>query len=169
MSKRPRIKLKLTFADKAIEVLGFIALAFLWVLTLSIYKDLPDTIPIHFNGSGTADDYGSKSSILALPIIATILFSGLTFLNKFPHIFNYSTEITLENAEKQYRNATRLLRFLKTVVVIVFTIIVYQTQQVVAGYSEGLGQWFLPLFLGLTFIPILLYLIQNFKSDKKSK
>src|SRR5689334_19196218 len=113
MSSRPKIKLKLSLADKVIEVAGFLALGFLWTLTVSNFSSLPEIIPTHFNGAGEVDDYGSKNMILILPVIATILFAGLTFLNKFPHLFNYPTEITGENAEKQYRSATRLMRCLK--------------------------------------------------------
>ena len=166
MSDRPRIKLKLTITDKLIEFLAFLGLVILWMLTFSGYSNLPEIIPTHFNGSGEVDAYGSKDTLFALPIIATVLFTGLTILNKFPHLFSYPTEITLENAEKQYYIAAKLMRFLKLVVIIIFTLIVYKTQETVTGKSEGLGTWFLPLTLGLTFVPILFYLIESFRNQK---
>ena len=91
MSEQPKIKLKLTTTDKAFEVLGWLFILAIWVLTLTNYTNLPDTIPTHFNGAGQADGFGHKAMILILPVIATILYVGLTALNKFPHAFNYPT------------------------------------------------------------------------------
>jgi hypothetical protein len=31
--------------------------------------------------------------VLALPIVATVLFLGLSILNQYPHVFNYPTEM----------------------------------------------------------------------------
>ena len=129
MKNRPKIKLKLNTTDKLIEIVGWIAVLGIWVLTIVNYFELPEIIPTHYNGTGKADGFGSRSTILVLPIISTILFIGLTVLNKYPHILNYATEITKENAVQHYANATRLLRFLKLIVVIVFGLIVLRTIQ----------------------------------------
>lgn len=160
MKNRPKIKLKLNTTDKLIEIVGWIAVLGIWVLTIVNYFELPEIIPTHYNGTGKADGFGSRSTILVLPIISTILFIGLTVLNQYPHILNYATEITKENAVQQYTNATRLLRFLKLIVVIVFSLIVLRTIQNTKGTADGLGEWFLPLTLGIIFIPICYFLVK---------
>lgn len=167
MSERPKIKLELTRTDKTLEVLGWISILVIWVLTITNYTNLPDTIPIHYNGAGQADGFGEKDNILALPIISTILFIGLTVLNKFPHVFNYPTNITAENACQQYTNATRMMRVLKLVIVIIFGLIVLQTIRHVNGQTIGLGVWFLPLTVGLMLIPTIYFLIKSFKTTKQ--
>lgn len=164
MKSRPKLKLKLSTTDKILEALGWGSVLIIWGLTITNFSNLPDTIPIHYNGAGQADGFGDKSNILGLPIIATILFLGLTVLNRFPHIFNYTTEITKNNALQQYTYATRMLRILKLIVVIIFGLIVLQTIRHVNGQISGLGGWFLPLTFGLTFIPILYYLIKSSQS-----
>ncbi|UOY07319.1 DUF1648 domain-containing protein [Muricauda sp. SCSIO 64092] len=113
MSNQPKIEPSLTTTDKMIGLLGWIALVGIWMLTLFHYSALPEIIPIHYNAAGEADEFGNKSHMLTLPIIATVLFMGLTFLNKFPHKFNYPTKTTTETALHQYTNATRLIRILK--------------------------------------------------------
>jgi uncharacterized membrane protein len=113
MNDRPKIKLKLTITDIVIEIFGWISVLLIWILTISNYNALPDVIPTHYNLSGNVDRIDEKSNILILPIIATILFAGLSILNKFPHIFNYSIKITSENALKQYSISTRIIRYLK--------------------------------------------------------
>jgi hypothetical protein len=75
------------------------------------------------------------------------LFAGIRALNKYPHIFNYPTEITAENALRQYTTATRLLRYLKPMVVVIFFAIAQQTISTATGTSAGLGLWFLPVSL----------------------
>jgi uncharacterized membrane protein len=120
---RPKIRTELTTADKMVEILGWFVLLVTWIFTIASYSNLPDIIPIHYNGAGKADGFGNKINILILPFIATILFVGMTIANKFPHVFNYPTRITEENALRQYTNATRMLRYLKLILVVLFSLI----------------------------------------------
>ena len=164
MEERPKIKLELTATDKTFEVVGWLSVFAIWVLTIVCYTNLPDTIPIHYNGAGKADGFGGKATILTLPFIATILFIGLTVLNKFPHLFNYPINITNENALRQYANITRMIRLLKLIIVIIFGLISFKTIQNTHGQSEGLGIWFLPLTIGLIFIPLTYFVIKSFSA-----
>jgi uncharacterized membrane protein len=163
---RPKIKIELSSTDKLIEIIGWLTLITLWGLTVLNYSNLPDTIPIHYNSLGQADNYGNKATIFMLPVIGTILFVGISILNKYPHILNYPTNITTDNARQQYANATRMIRYLKFAIVLIFSLIVFKTLQTATGKSDGLGTWFLPLALGLTFIPMTFYLIKLFKTKK---
>ncbi|WP_068598143.1 DUF1648 domain-containing protein [Vaginella massiliensis] len=166
MSKRPKIKIELTTTDKLLEALGWIAVLGIWVLTATNYTNLPEIIPTHYNAAGQADGFGDKANILSLPIVATVLFVGMTILNKFPHVFNYLTEITIDNARQQYTYATRMMRYLKLILVVVFGLIALQTIRQADGQEKELGAWFLPLFLGLVFLPIFNYLIKSSKAEK---
>lgn len=166
MNERPKIKLALTVIDKAFEILGWVSTLAIWVLIITSYKNLPDTIPIHYNGAGQANGFGGKGNILALSLVATILFIGLTILNKFPHIFNYPINITTDNALRQYTNATRMVRYLKFIIVSIFGVIVLQTIRSVNGQTSGLGVWFRPLTLGLIFIPLIYFVAKSFKTTK---
>jgi uncharacterized membrane protein len=150
--------------DQVLELLGWGVLLALWVWTGTSYSSLPDSIPTHFNAAGEADGFGKKASIIGLPLIATLLYIGLTLLNRFPHIFNFPTPITPDNALKQYTNATRMIRFLKLILVVVFAGISFQTIQQANGKANGLGVWFLPLTLVLIFMPLLYFVIKSFQT-----
>ena len=163
MGDRPKIKLGLTYTDKIIEFIGWVLLIGTWILAILSFSNLPESIPTHFNGAGEADGFGEKSNIFALPIIGTILFIGMTMLNKNPHIFNYPKAITNENALSQYSNATRMIRILKLIIVFVFGLILVMTLQYANGNADGLGTWFLPLTIGLFTIPTLYFLIKSIK------
>ena len=164
MEERPKMILELTIADKLFEIVGWLLIAVIWGLTIKNYSNLPETIPTHYNGAGQADGFGGKATILTLPLISTVLFIGLTILNKFPHLFNYPTNITQANAFRQYTNATRLIRYLKLIIVFIFGFIAFKTIQIANGETDGLGVWCLPLTLGLIFIPTIYFLINSFKT-----
>ena len=157
--ERPKLKVQPTPTDQVLELLGWGVLLALWVWTGTSYSNLPDTIPTHFNAAGEADDYGRKASIFGLPVIASLLYIGLTLLNRVPHIFNFPTPVTQDNALRQYTNATRMIRYLKLILVLVFAGISFQTIQ-----CEGLGVWFLPLTLVLIFMPLLYFMIKSFQT-----
>jgi len=165
MEERPKIKLELTTADKTFEIIGWLLVISVWGLTITNYANLPETIPTHYNAAGQADRFGGKATILTLPLIATVLFVGLTILlNKFPHIFNYPTNITQDNALRQY--ATRMIRYLKLIIVVIFGLIEFKTIQIANGQADGLGIWFLPMTLGLIFIPLIYFVVKLFKAKK---
>ena len=163
MNNRPKIKLQHTLFDKALEILGWILVFAIWILVITNYITLPDTIPIHYNGVGVADRFGGKENILTLPIVATVLFIGLTMLNQFPHLFNYPTPITEDNALRQYIYATRLLRYLKFIILVIFGAITWQT----ISNVHNIGIWFLPMTVALMLIPFIYFLIKSLNSTKQ--
>jgi uncharacterized membrane protein len=163
METRPKIKLTLSPLDNKLELASKMFLFVMWSLTLYTFLKLPTRIPTHFNVSGQADDYGNKLTLFVLPILATIIFFGLTQLNKHPHIFNYMTKITEDNAQKQYTIATRMLRFLKFAILVIFSLVILFTYLTTIGVTNGLGFWFLPLTFGLLLIPTIISINQSFK------
>jgi uncharacterized membrane protein len=166
MEDRPRIKLIISELDKSLESIALAVLLIMWGLTLYSFIKSPTTVPTHFNASGHVDDYGNRTTILILPILATVLYFGLTWINKYPHVFNYMTTITKDNAERQYTIATRMIRFLKLVILVIFTLIILFTYLTTVGITNGLGVWFLPVVIGLTLIPTIILLTQSLKNRK---
>lgn len=124
------------------------------------YPQLQETIPIHFNSAGEPDGYGSKQTIILFPIIGSLLYTGITILNRFPHFLNYPVEITPDNAERLYLLGSQMLRWLNWVVAIVFLFLEYLSLRVALGHAQGLGFWFLPVVLVLIFTPLLYYLLR---------
>jgi uncharacterized membrane protein len=164
MSENPQINLSLSPYDKLLEVLGWLALLTTWIFSIYQYFFLPGEIPIHFSLNGDPDNFGSKGFILSLPVIASILFLGLTTLNNYPHLFNYPYEITKENAEVQYTLSTRLIRMLKISIVVIFLILAVKVRASVDGFTL-LGPFLMPVILGLIFIPIVYFLVKMLKSQ----
>jgi uncharacterized membrane protein len=147
---RPKIKLTLKPIDEWLESLAIMGCVWLWIYCIRSYFILPETIPTHFNLKGVADAYGSKANMFILPSIGTTIYLLITLLNRYPHIFNYMVKITADNAETQYRFATRMFRVVKLFVIVLFGIVCIMVTD--ATNDAGLSRW-----LG-TFLPIILAL-----------
>ena len=169
MTNRPKLHLPLKTIDKILEGTSFLFLLLLWTLTLYTFQNSPNIVPTHFNGSGDVDGYGDSASVFLVAGVSTVIYLCLTFLTTRPHIFNYPTEITPENAFRQYTNATRMLRVLKSVIPLMFICIEYSSFQVAVGNSEGLDKGFVLLLLAMVYVPVLYFLARSSSaSDKKS-
>ncbi len=158
MEKQPILEVPLSPNDKILDGLGWLALIGTWILLLTNFQSLPETIPSHFDFRGNPDGYSSRNTILVLPIVGTVAFFFLTWINRKPHQFNYPVKITPENAFRQYSNATKLIRFLKLALLLLFLGLLYQTIQTGLGQSSGLGKWFLPAALVMMFAPLMVFL-----------
>lgn len=150
--RRPRIKIIPSRNDIVLElVAAFAVLAHLF-LAVYYYPRLPDTIPTHFDLYGKPDGWGSKSSLLMLPIISVAAYVLLTVVNRFPHYFNYLVEVVQENAERLYTVATSLLRWLKAEFAIVFLII---EVNIIGAALDKLGRFY-PEAPGIMLVVVLI-------------
>lgn len=161
---RVRHRIEWTISDWIAETLTLLIAGSLIYSQVIYYGVLPERIPLHFNFSGDAIGYGAKEILWNLPITTLVLYLGLTILNRFPHIFNYPTEITEANAQRHYRNATRMIRALKFVIVSGFTLMHWRTIQTAIGNEKGLSSWFSPIFIGATAGVLIIYLALAFRN-----
>lgn len=166
MEERPHISIQLTTSDKIIEIGGWLVIGGSWLFMLFNYTGLPGEVPTHYNLGGKVDSYGSKMSLFWLPLLSLGLYIGLTYLNRFPHTFNYLIEITPDNARRQYKAATRMIRYLKFGLVGIFGYIQYVTFGVAFGSGTALPWWFIPLVLVVTLVPLIYFLVQSLKGSR---
>lgn len=162
----PKIKIQLTLIDHIAEAVGWLLLMTIWFITIFFYNDLPEEIPVHFNLSGEANSFANRSLIFFLPVIATLLFLLLTFINKHPDKFKYPVNLTKENVIKQYEMATKMVRYIKLLIMIIFLMIIIEVIQVSHDPADGFGNWFL-LFLILIIIFPLIYILIAGKLKEK--
>ena len=159
-NERPIIKIKKSRIDFVMEYTAIANLLFMWMFTYFHYEHLPGNIPIHFDLSGNADNFGNKNSLWLLPIIVTIFILLLRMLSRYPHKFNYISKITNENAERQYKLSVRLLRYLQVSLAVLFT---YINMRQIKGFYQlksTLDWWFIPLLFAVILIPTF-YVMYN--------
>ena len=155
-----KTKLTLSSLDNKLELTSKVFLVIMWGLTIYTFLKSPSIIPIHFNALGQADNYGNKVTDLVLPILATVIYFGLTQLIKYPHLL---TKGTVNNSQKHYIIAARTLRFLKLIILFIFSLIILFTYLTTIRVTNGLGFWFFPLTIGLFLIPIIIPMSETFR------
>jgi uncharacterized membrane protein len=127
MKLRLRKREELSLTDKILELTGWGILLLQWLLTTIYYPRLPDSIPVHFDVYGNPDRIGDKTMIWNLPLIASILFTGLAIINYFPGIVHFPGKIFGKYTKHPIYYSTRTIRYLKLIIVIVFSYLLYKT------------------------------------------
>jgi uncharacterized membrane protein len=132
----------------AAVVLGFVMVA-------GNYGALPDSIPIHFNGRGEVDGYGSKLMLWILPVINFGVFwlIGLTATSSFTY-FNYPVTLTEDNAEEQHRIALKTVALVRLVCCLMISYIIYAIVRSAVTEASQLNMWVMGGFLMLLFAGI---------------
>jgi hypothetical protein len=93
-------------------------------------------------------------------IIGVVLFTLLSVLSQFPHIFNYPWPITDANARRQYAISRQMLSAVKLALVATFTYITWSMIGTALGRQHGLGLGFIMIEPPLLFAIIGLYLFK---------
>lgn len=158
---RPVLRLERSQLDKWLDGTCWVLLLCLWIVSILSWIYLPDSVPTHFNAAGVVDGHGSKAVVIVLPVIGSFVFTLITLLIPYPHVFNYMVKITAENATRQYRLATQMMRWIKLSVLIIFLAISLMSLLVGMGKLPGLSVWFLPATLLLIFIPTIYMVIRS--------
>ncbi len=167
-AERPIIQLDKSVFDKALSLISWIGslLSLIWIV--KNYPHWPETVPVHFNAAGQADGYGHKATLLMLPIIMFGLTTLLQWISNKPHLYNYPTEITPENALKEYTLAAKLILVLNAVLVSCLTAVIVITHGPEGVDPNGPGMWFLPVLLIGVFGTIIGYFIARGRSSTTS-
>ena len=168
-NNRPKIKVPLQPLDIILDSCSIAIILLSVIYTVVQYSGLPETIPTHFNFKGEADGFGHKSTLLWLPVLNVGLFVLLFILNKFPHLHNYMVNITEENALKNYRFSTRILRFTNLFIAILFAFIQYQIIQTahLETHEWSMTGWFAPTIIGVSILLPIAIIVYQYKLNKK--
>lgn len=161
-TNRPRIAVPYGPMDIIVDLISVTLLILMIIYTILSFAELPDVIPSHFNAQGEVDGHSGKLFIWLLPSIGILTFVGLFILNKYPHIHNYMVNITEENALKNYRFSTRIVRFTNLFVIVIFAVTNYKMIEAAKGNNFSLGAWFMPAVLGLSIVlPVVILIYKN--------
>lgn len=113
------------------------------IFSAIVYKDLPDTVAIHFNASGNPDNYASKA------VAAFLLPLGLALINVVMHL--------LLNADPKRDDRQRLRNLSKWIICIVSMLVNPMTLLFALGKDIRIER-IIPLFIALLFLVIGNYL-----------
>ncbi|GGI57075.1 DUF1648 domain-containing protein [Winogradskyella haliclonae] len=161
---RPKIKVPFETLDIVIELASIAILILMWCHVIIEYGNLPDSIPSHFNASGEPDGYSKKLFLWFLPSLATVMYLGMLALSRFPHLHNYTVNITKENALKQYRFSTRVLRIVNFLCTLLFAYISYKIIVGAQQNASSLGVGFPFIVVGACLLLVVVIIIYQKKN-----
>ncbi len=98
------------------RILGILAPAVLLgsiVFILIRWPHLPEQIPSHYNFAGEIDGYGSRLTLLLMPVFGLVMDGVVALVGRFPKSWNTGVKITLYNRVRVYRLVRDLLAELR--------------------------------------------------------
>lgn len=166
---QPKLDIKKSTLDYSLEFITFALVIGCIIYVAYHYGNLPDNVPGHMNLAGKVNRYDAKETVWILPILNTFLVFGIYYLNKFPHIFNYNIKINKDNAEKQYKAATTVMRIVNLLMAVLFFTITYQIINISLSESSQASKAssyiINTILIALVAFPIIL-LVLNLKKKK---
>lgn len=143
------MKIKLDPADKIFEAVALLCV-FATILLIAIsYPTLPDVIPNHFDFKGVPNQYGSKNTLWAIVAVSVFIYMLTGIISMFPESFNYPSQ--KEDKVSQYKLGGKLLRSLKTCILLFITITTLYMLQSAKTDSAKNAVWLIPLILIIVF------------------
>lgn len=130
----------------ALEVLCLMLLLGTVVFLIVFWKNIPGSVPNHFNGAGQIDGYAEKRTLILMPVFMAVLYTVLSLVKT----------MRFRSLGREVRVPAPLLLFpiMKLAVLAGFA---YMT--VCSALGRPLGTWYLPVFLALILGPMVVYAV----------
>lgn len=153
------IKIETTNYNRLMQILSFSILIGTFIFLAVYWNKIPDKIPAHYNALGEINRFGKKSELLFCPIIALIMYLGISILERYPKAWNTGVNITSENRDFVYKHLKNMITTEKFAIVFTFSFLT-----IMPALSLPLPSWFLPIDLLIVFLPIIYYGIKRSKN-----
>jgi len=149
------MRIKNSILDIVLNAVCVLLLIGLVIYLIIRWSSIPDQIPGHFNASGEVTRWDSKSTLIVMPIIAGVLYIGMTILEQFPQVWNTGVRVTQDNMFRVYKILKSMISIIKLLIVATFT-----TIAIVQSYAVSLPVWLLPVFISLIFGTVIINLVR---------
>ena len=155
------MNIKNTLADTVMEYICRILLIGTLIYLIVRWNAIPDQIPTHYNAAGEIDSWGGKGMVWLLVVISWGLYLGITFVGRFPELWNTGVKITKKNKEKVYRLIKYLIGTSKLILISVFTLLI-----VFSTLAKPLPLWFAGIYLTILIADMVFWLVRIFMERK---
>ncbi len=149
----------------ALKIISFLLLIFIWIFTIINFKNLPETIPIHYNLEGIPDGFGSRGTIWFETGLSSVLFLFLMYVLKKPNF-------PLLNIPQNIKDNPVLTEFVVSVllliIMLIFADINYESISNALGKTGGLSS-IMHYLLALLFAFVIGLLVYFFRISKQEK
>ena len=124
---------------------------------LIVWHTLPERIPSHYNMAGEIDGYGSRATLLLMPVIGLVVDLSVALAGRFPKSWNTGVRINSLNRVRVYRLVRDLMADLRLACALIFVFLpLWQT----ALPARMPGEIVTGVMLVLVLAPLLRYLLR---------
>lgn len=155
-TNRPKLTIPKTVSERIWDIIGYVSYIGALLFLISLWGDLPNEVPAHYNATGDVDRWGSKWELVILPGIGLFLLLFLNLFEKYPEWHNYPKRFNISNAAAFYLVSRQLINQLKNLSLIIFMVILYQSVAIALGWNEELSTMLVLLLVGSLLIPIII-------------
>jgi len=157
-----KIKLKYTKFQIVAEIIAIFTLTGMFVYPFIMWGDMPDKIPMHYNGIGEITRWGSKYELITLSFVGVFLYFTITVVMLFPSIWNVPVTVTDKNRDRVYGCIRSMIVLLKAEIMASFLYLIYNSIQ-----AQPLSSDFLQIELTTIFGTLIFFIIRLIKVSKK--
>lgn len=143
----PILKIPMTKWERIFNIIGVTAYIISLIYLIFQLGNIPEKIPGHFNSKGEVDRWGSKYELFILPILSFFIFSIISLMEKAPNMYNYPKRLNEANAKQFYLNSRITINFIKNVILVIFSYLLFQIVQISLGKIDSLSFWFTPIVI----------------------
>jgi uncharacterized membrane protein len=122
------------------------------------HAELPPEVPIHFNWRGLPDWYAPKMWVWLLPGVSVIMYNLLGRVN-------YADSRETDRKAAELRVLQQMMRWIRLFVMASFLYLTWGIIQTALGHWEGLGTYFVPVFM-IALLGLMAYYFGKIKSAR---
>ena len=123
---------------------------------LVLWHSLPEQIPSHYDAAGRIDGYGSRGTLLIMPVIGLVGDLAIALVSRFPRSWNTGVRLTVLNRTRIYRLVRDLMADLRLSMALLFA----GFGLYLASLPEHFSGWVAGVLTALVLVPLLRYFIR---------
>ena len=147
-----------------LKIISFVLLIFIWDYIFINYRNLPLSVPIHFDWDGKPNFFVPRIMIWFLAGIATFIYLLIFYLTR-----NINSPLLgiPQNIKDDTVKAERIVSVFHLIVMIILTVITYESIAVGVGKYDAVSPVTNYLIV-LLFIGVIAMMIYSFKISRKN-
>ncbi|MDE3201463.1 MAG: hypothetical protein KGN79_11145 [Acidobacteriota bacterium] len=139
---------------KSLEAISVVVLGYLVWITWSALAGpnrLTGPVPIHYDAAGHVTAWGAPTGLMLLPVVAVMLYLGMTVVSRFPSSFNFPVRV-LPSVRSAVEDITLdMIAWVKLELTLLFATLQSAMIAGARGSGPGLPPLLMPAFLVVIF------------------
>lgn len=151
-------KIPHTPLQRALQWISLLLLVGTFVYLALAWQQIPDQVPMHYNGRGEITRWGGKGNVLIFPIFMAAMSIPMLLLEHYPSVWNMSGKAyKVDPAATIQATRTLMIGFRAALLACGFLTTLYNAQ------ALPLPPWYLAVTLAMLFGPMASYFVRVYR------